>query len=152
MSSLRWKALCIVLVLWSIYSSSSLVHFKNGQDNLTKETTHAFDEISAAELGTEEFSRSSDILFSIFFSFISAFFLMLSASNFANPIMSNLIFLLREFTVFAYYVIDGFISVIIIITITIIIIIFYLNIYLLHTFKFRLWLFLRHFQVKHFSH
>ena len=45
MSSLGCKALCIVicfLVLWFIYWSSSLVHFKNGPEYLTKDTVQVF--------------------------------------------------------------------------------------------------------------
>ena len=44
-SSLAYKALCIVisfLVLVSICLSSSLVHFKNGLENLTSGTAHVF--------------------------------------------------------------------------------------------------------------
>ena len=44
-SSLRWKALCIVIsfvVLWSICLSSSLVHFKNCPEYLTRVTAQVF--------------------------------------------------------------------------------------------------------------
>ena len=45
MSSFWWKALCIIidfLVLWSIYLSSILVHFKNVLEYFTRVTTQVF--------------------------------------------------------------------------------------------------------------
>ena len=45
MSSLGFKALCIIinlLVLWSVYVNSSLVYFKKGPEYLTRETIQVF--------------------------------------------------------------------------------------------------------------
>ena len=59
----------IFFVLWSIYLSSFLVHFKNGPELSFKGdflTVYFFDEISFAKLCFEEFFCSSDLIFSYF--------------------------------------------------------------------------------------
>ena len=72
-SSLRCKALCIVisfLAILSIRLSSSIVHFKYGPEDLTKREytgVYHFDMIPAVELCFEMFSRSSEVHFPFFF-------------------------------------------------------------------------------------
>ena len=84
MSLFGCKALFIVisfLVLCSIYLNSSLVHFKNGPDYLTKKNcqNYLFDEILAAKLVFNKTSHLSEI---VIFPFLSVC-LMVSISN--NP-------------------------------------------------------------------
>ena len=72
MSLLGCKTLFVVisfLVLWSICLSSSLVHFKNCPEYLTTGTTKIFifDRNPTVELCLEYLSRSSEILFNLFF-------------------------------------------------------------------------------------
>ena len=58
-SSLECKGLCIVmsfLVLWSICWSSSLVHFKNGPEDLTLGTTQVFISLMRLQLESWVFS------------------------------------------------------------------------------------------------
>ena len=56
------------LLLWSVCSSSSLVSFNNGLESYKWDfpDVYFFDEIYAAGLDFEKFSRSSDILFLTF--------------------------------------------------------------------------------------
>ena len=74
MSSL---ALCIINfpAFCSIFLGSILVHYNDYCPDV-----YLFDEISATELGFEKLSRSSEVLFSYFFSFISVCFMMLASS------------------------------------------------------------------------
>ena len=83
-SSLGSKAICVVtsfLVLWSICWSSSLVHFKNGPDYLTRGTSHVFISLMRFLL-CSLVSRIFPILLTyyFFYSFISTG-LIVSASN-----------------------------------------------------------------------
>ena len=85
MSSLGCKDLCIVvtfLVFWSVCWGSSVVHFKNGPENVIKGDIqgvypfneilglYSFNKIPTTELGFKKFSRS----FKTFFLFVYLFF------------------------------------------------------------------------------
>ena len=64
--SLEWKALCIInsfLVPYIICLWSSLIHFKNSTDYLTRGTTEVFfNAILAVELAFRKLSRSSEVV------------------------------------------------------------------------------------------
>ena len=81
MSSLECKALCF-LVLWSICLISSLVHFKNRLENLTRGIAQAFIPFMRF-LMQSSFSRSFHICLGFSFLIFSFYFacLMMSTSN-----------------------------------------------------------------------
>ena len=72
-SSLRFKALCIILdfLYILVHLGSSLFHFKNDFEYLLRDcpSVYHFDKTSAEELGLKKFSRSSKALFSFLFFF-----------------------------------------------------------------------------------
>ena len=87
-SSLRCNGLYMVisfLVLWSICLSSSLIHFKNGPEYLTRKKAQILIPLTRFLLWS---SGSSEILFFKFFSFISTC-LIVSASQIPKYLSSS---------------------------------------------------------------